>query len=89
MTDELPIEHVMLHVRDTLATDARVGELGLDVSCESGLVTVRGAVSTAQRQAGVVPLVIEALRGLGCLHDVCDATHIPAAAAPATEPERL
>ena len=93
MNDTLPLEHVLAHVRDTLATDARVGELGLEVTAESGagvdVVVVRGAVSTQARRAGVVPLTREVLRNYGCEHDVRDETHVTTAVPPDHAPEDL
>ena len=93
MNETLPLEHVLAHVRDTLATDGRVGELGLEVIAETGagvdVVIVRGAVSTQARQAGVTPLTREVLRNYGCQHDVRDETHVTTAAAPDHPPEDL
>jgi hypothetical protein len=89
MTGDLLIDHVLLHVRDALATDARVGELGLDVSCDGDVVVVRGAVSTPRRQEGIVTVATEVLRELGCSLPVRDETSIPDGAPPETEPERL
>ncbi len=87
--DPLPIDEILLHVRDTLATDGRVGELGLEVMCEDDVVVVRGAISTEVRQGGVCPLVMEVLREFDCEFPVRDDTHIPSAAAPDREPEQL
>ena len=85
----VPIEHVLIHIRDTLATDGRVGELGLDVSCEADVVVVRGAVSATARQDAVADLVREVLVQYGCELAVRDETQIPAAEAPDREPEEL
>jgi hypothetical protein len=85
----LPIEDILLHVRDTLATDGRVGELGLDVQCEDEVVVVRGAITTDARRLGVRPLVIEVLREYDCALPVRDDTHVPSAEAPDREPEQL
>jgi len=85
----LPLEHVLAHVRDTLATDGRVGELGLEVVTESDVVVVRGAVSTHARQDAVVALTAEVLRTYGCPHPVRDETHVTSATVPHQEPEEL
>jgi hypothetical protein len=87
--DPLPIDDILLHVRDTLATDGRVGELGLEVQCEDDVVVVRGAISTEARRVGVHPLVVEVLREYECVLPVRDDTHVPSAAAPDREPEQL
>jgi len=84
-----PVEHVMLHVRDVLATDGRVGELGLDVLCEDDVVVVRGAVSTPARKEALVALVREVLEQYECALGVRDETEIPAMGAPDREPEQL
>ena len=85
----VPIEHVLIHIRDTLATDGRVGELGLDVACEGQVVVVRGAVSATARQEAVAGLVREVLEQYGSGLDVRDETEVPAAEAPDREPEEL
>jgi hypothetical protein len=92
--EHLPTAHILSHVRDTLATDERVGELGLDVHAEPGegtveVVVVRGAVSTEARKAGVVPLVTEVLRAHDHDCPVRDETHVPAAGVPDHEAEAL
>jgi hypothetical protein len=87
--DRLPIDDVLIHVRDTLATDGRVGELGLEVTCEEEVLVVRGAISTEARQSAVCELVIEVLRQYDLELDVRDETRVPAALPPDREPERL
>lgn len=47
------------HVREALATDERVNELGLDVAVRNGRVYVSGTVSTEARRAGVTEVVRE------------------------------
>lgn len=83
------IDHVLLHVRDALAVDARVGELGLDVEVEGELVVVRGAVSTDDRKQRVVDVVVEVLRLHGCDRAVHDGTVVPAPLPPVDEPEAV
>jgi len=87
--DSPPVEHILLHVRDALATDARVGELGLDVTHENDDVVVRGTISTVARHGALVALVGEVLEQYGCALGVRDETEIPAAGAPDREPEQL
>jgi hypothetical protein len=84
-----PVEHVMMHVRDALATDARVGELGLDVTHEDDQVVIRGAIGNAARKEALVPIAREVLAEYGCALGVRDETEIPAAGAPDREPEQL
>jgi hypothetical protein len=84
-----PVEHVLLHVRDALATDSRVGELGLDVTQDDDGVVVRGAISNAARKDALVPVAREVLEHYGCVLAVRDETEIPAAGAPDREPEQL
>jgi hypothetical protein len=84
-----PVEHVLIHVRDALAIDGRVGELGLDVTCEDDAVVVRGAISTAARKEALVPVARAVLAEYECVLDVRDETEIPAADKPDREPEQL
>jgi hypothetical protein len=84
-----PIEHVVVHVRDALATDARVGELGLDVEHRDDGIVVRGAITNAARRAGIVPVAREVLDVHGYDLDVHDETTLTSTDAPTTEPERL
>jgi hypothetical protein len=79
----------LMHVRDALATDSRVGELGLDVSHEDNEVVVRGAVSNAARKEALLPVAREVLEQYGCALVVRDETEIPAAGAPDRDPEQL
>ena len=89
MMTAAPVDHVLLHVRDALATDGRVGELGLDVTHEADVVVVRGAVSNAARKDALVALVREVLDQYECALGVRDETEIPAVGAPDREPEQL
>lgn len=84
-----PIDHVLVHVRDALATDARVGELGLDVVHEGDAVVVRGTITTATRRDGVVPVAQDVLHHHGYELDVRDETGVAATGAPVDEPEQL
>jgi hypothetical protein len=90
---EIPVEHLLVHVRDALATDERVGELGLDVRPHPGtdplVVEVRGTLSTDERKAGVVAVVEEALGAHGRACVVRDLTRVAGAQAPTAEAETL
>lgn len=96
MSHELPIEHVLAHVRDTLATDDRVSELGLVVTLEpdqrdhrSEAVVVRGAVSTRARQDAVLTVTQEVLRQYDINLPARDETQVTTAGTPDREPEQL
>ena len=83
------VDHVLLHVHDELATDGRVGELGLDVTHEEDVIVVRGAVSNVARKDALTALVREVLDHYQCALSVRDETEIPAVGAPDREPEQL
>lgn len=89
MSEPELIDHVLIHVRDALAVDGRVGELGLDVECVDDLVVVRGTVSSPERQVHVIDVAVEVLRAHGCECLVHDATHVPTVEAPHEEPEAV
>ena len=60
-TEPLPEAYLLRRVHEALGTDPRVGEFGLVVELEGSDLVVRGCLGTAQRKAGVVPVVVEAL----------------------------
>lgn len=84
-----PLDHVLVHVRDALATDARVGELGLDVTHVGDEVVVRGAITNSARRACVVTVAREVLHGHGYELHVRDETALSSTAAPTSVPEQL
>ncbi len=51
-----PDAYVVAHVREALATDHRVAELGIDVTASGGTLVLLGRVSSAKQreEAGVV-----------------------------------
>ncbi len=87
-----PIDHVLFHVRDALATDARVGELGLEVTCVDDVVTVRGLVSTEHRRSQIVVVATEVLTqhqsAFAVVNDT-EVTLVDETDARSHEPERL
>lgn len=85
----VPIEHVLIHLRDTLASDGRVGELGLDVEIVADTVVVSGPISTSARRDGVPAVVREVLRTYGSDFDVRNDTYVTETSAPDREPEQL
>ncbi len=92
MTEEhLPLAHVLVHVREALVDDARVGGLGLDADerTDDGAVVVRGSVSTVQRKASVVDVVRDVLRAHGVERRVVDETVVPRSGPPNAVPEDL
>lgn len=89
MNDDAAGEHTLVHVRSALATNGRVGELGLDVRIRDGAVVVRGAVSTETRRDGVIALVTEVLREHGVDLAVVNETTVTESDEPTERPERL
>jgi hypothetical protein len=94
--EQLPTTHVLIHARDALTTDPRVGELGLDLEEEAAsdgsggpVVAVRGWVSTDDRKSGVVPVVREVLQAHGLDFPVRDETEVPEAKVPDGGAEEL
>lgn len=60
---EEPDHYRVEHLREALATDERVNELGLSVTLRGERVFVAGAVSTPERRAAVAVVVQELLPG--------------------------
>lgn len=62
---DTPPEYLVGHLEDALARDERVCEQGLhiDVDAEARALTVRGMVSTAERQQRIPDVVGELLPG--------------------------
>ena len=56
-------EYKSQRIRDVLAQDERVGELGLEVHIDHGQVTVSGMVTTEQRRAAIDTVVHELMPG--------------------------
>jgi hypothetical protein len=56
-------EYKSQQIRDVLAQDARVGELGLEVHIVHGQVSVSGMVTTEQRRAAIDTVVHELIPG--------------------------
>ena len=48
-----PDEYVVQHLREALAHDQRVSELGLEVVVRNGVLHVMGTVSTEERRAAI------------------------------------
>ena len=85
-----PLDHVLFHLRDALATDPRVGELGLEVTCDGDrTVVVRGMVSTEQRRSHIFVVAAEVLRVHRVEFDVRNDTEVTMVDASHHEPERL
>lgn len=61
--DGAPAEYLVEHVREALADDPRVNELGLHVAVRGGTVFVSGVVSTAERHEAVTAVVSERAPG--------------------------
>ena len=69
-------------LRERLAVDNRVAELGLDVAAEGDEVTIAGVVDSEQRRRAVAEVVAEAAPGVHVYNDV---TVAPASRPPAAE----
>lgn len=66
---EEPEEYLAQHLRDALARDHRVSELGLDVVVRSGTLHVSGSVSTEERRAAVDVVAAEVASGRPVVND--------------------
>jgi len=62
MTDQ-PDDYAAQHLRDALAADDRVGEMGLQVRTVAGKVFLTGEVATPERQQAVGAVAAEVLPG--------------------------
>lgn len=58
-----PPEYLVAHVREALATDPRVNELGLDVQVAGADVVVTGAVLSSERRDAIGAVVAEVAPG--------------------------
>jgi hypothetical protein len=56
-----PEDYAIQRLRDALATDARVGEMGLEVRMVAGKVFLTGQVATAERRRAVGTVAAEVL----------------------------
>ncbi|MCC6438383.1 MAG: hypothetical protein IT196_25395 [Acidimicrobiales bacterium] len=92
-----PIEHVLVHVTDALATDPRVAELGLAAHLadedapppRTTVVVVEGNVSTPERKANVVTVAAEVLEDAGWHAVVQDRTLLTSPVPPVDGAEDL
>jgi hypothetical protein len=80
-----PTAYVVVRIQEALATDPRVGELGIVVADEGSEVVLRGSVSTATRKAAVGAVAERVLRDLGDDRPVRDETTVPSTLAPEGE----
>ena len=60
MTEE-PQDYALQRLRDALATDERVGEMGVDVHLTGAKVFLTGQVATPERQQAVATVAAEVL----------------------------
>ncbi len=56
-----PTPYLIQHIREALAADERVGELGIEVEVAREKVFLRGAVPTPQRRDAIGQIVRELL----------------------------
>ena len=86
MTDEpLAPAYVIAHVREALATDARVAELGLELTIAAGTLVLTGRVGSASLREAAGEVARAHAGGLDVRNDL---DVVEADARPAT-PERL
>jgi osmotically-inducible protein OsmY len=62
MSDE-PQDYAVQRLRDALATDQRVAEMGVEVHVSGGKVFLTGQVATPERQQAVGAVAAEVLPG--------------------------
>jgi osmotically-inducible protein OsmY len=70
MAEHEPPAYLVEQVRDALAHDSRVGELGIKVRIVEHKVFVTGTVSTEQRREGITAVIHEILPGHEILNEV-------------------
>ena len=63
-------EYLAQHVRDALARDPRVADLGISVTVEPGAVRLSGLVATEERRDAVAMVAGEVLGGRTVRNDV-------------------
>lgn len=74
-----PDPYLAEHVREALARDPRVGELGIDVEIAGDTATLRGTLASPERRQAVAEAVRELLPG----HEVRDEMAAPILPEPA------
>lgn len=79
-----PEPYVEAHLSDALATDPRVGELGIHVHLDGDLVSIDGVVPTAERKKAAEVVVRERLPDHVIVNHI-----IVEELTPAEEPENL
>ncbi|MGD9754363.1 MAG: hypothetical protein AB7W59_25505 [Acidimicrobiia bacterium] len=88
-----PLDHVLVHVTDALATDPRVQELGLAARLEptgaGDVVVIEGNVSTDERKANVCTVAEALLRQAGWATEVVDRTVVTRPVQPLAPTEDL
>ena len=67
--DDQPTPYRAQHLKDALVADARVGELGLEVSEVAGTMYVRGVVATEDQRAAVDEVAREVLPEVRCVNE--------------------
>jgi osmotically-inducible protein OsmY len=85
MSDHTPDQYVIAHVRDGLATDPRVVELGIDVEVTNGCLVLLGRVgSTALCEAAA-----EVAAELAPDHTIRNELEVVDVTSPPAAPEQL
>ena len=83
--DRLPDEYVIAHVREGLAGDGRVAELGLEVTVAGGAIVLHGRVSSAAQREQAAAVAADRAPGYAVRNEL----EVVDASAPPAAPERL
>ena len=83
--DRAPDAYVVAHVREALASDGRVAELGLDVTVSGDTVVLLGRVSSAAQRDDAAAIAAERAPGYAVRNEL----EVVDASAPPAPPERL
>ncbi|MGE0306995.1 MAG: hypothetical protein AB7Q27_14675 [Acidimicrobiia bacterium] len=81
------VAHALLHVREALALDDRLAELGVRVihAPTSDIICIRGTVGAAEQQRDILAVVCDELRNHGVTKSVRDETTVMVIGTPGVE----
>jgi osmotically-inducible protein OsmY len=81
VSEHTPDQYVIAHVRDGLATDPRVVELGIDVEVANGSLVLLGRVGSSELRDAAAEVAAELAPGYAIRNEleVVDLTSPPAA----------
>lgn len=81
----VPDPYLVAHVREALASDGRVGELGIDVERTGDALVLLGRVASAGQREAAAVVAAEQAPGLR----ICNELEVVDAVAPPSPPEQL